>query len=197
MKAWLALWTFSSATFAQNVVTVRVYDYAAVEEDVLENAKHEASRVLAAAGIRMEWIECPLREEQTGPRYAACRTPMGVADMLLRIIPRSMQGERNLGRALGYAMPLTGSPPTRAYVLYDRLRERVRESRVAEHRLLGYVIAHEIAHLLLIDESHSRRGVMMAHWSERELVQIESGSMGFSSEERASLQAGAMARYAP
>ncbi len=33
--------------------------------------------------------------------------------------------------------------------------------------LLGHVIAHEIGHLLLASNKHSRRGLMQPHWNAR------------------------------
>ena len=33
--------------------------------------------------------------------------------------------------------------------------------------LLGHVIAHEVGHLLLVTNKHSRRGLMTSHWDAR------------------------------
>jgi hypothetical protein len=190
------LWTVWSAAGAQPAVTVRVYNYAGVSDQVMHTAKMEGQRVLQGGGIAVQWMDCPLRDGQAGPQYQACMTtPQSAADIVLRIVPRSMEGEQNLEHALGYALPFVGRPATRAYVLYDRVQERVRKCEgISASRLLGYVMAHETAHLLFADEGHSRRGVMMAYWGEKELMQIESGLMSFDSEEAARLQAGAMAR---
>src|SRR5262249_38949348 len=189
------LWTVWSTACAQPGVTVRVYNYAGVSDKVMREARIEGHRVLRVAGIVVHWIDCPLRDGQSGPQYQACETPQNVADIILRIVPRSMEGEQNLEHALGYALPFVGSPATRAYVLYDRVQERVGKVHgISASRLVGYVMAHEIAHLLFGDERHSRRGLMMAYWGEKELMQIESGLMSFDSEEAALLRVGAMAR---
>ena len=83
----------------------------------------------------------------------------------------------------------------RAFVLYERVRERLRKhADTTEFRLLSHVIAHEIAHLLLGDVRHSLRGMMAELWLKREMLQIEQGLMAFSKDEVRRLQAGAIAR---
>jgi hypothetical protein len=106
-----------------------------------------------------------------------------------------MYDHRTLRGALGYAEPFVGSPPNRAYVLYDRVRENIRTNQgIAEFRLVAYVMAHEVAHLLFGNDAHYPRGVMMGQWREKDLVQVESGLMSFTREESRRLQTGAVAR---
>jgi hypothetical protein len=55
-------------------------------------------------------------------------------------------------------------------------------------------MAHEIAHLLFLDDRHSQRGVMMAYWREKDLEEIERGSLAFSTDEIRMLADGGIAR---
>jgi hypothetical protein len=57
---------------------------------------------------------------------------------------------------VGFAIP--GSRA--ANVIYERIRRIARRRRVASGLLLGYVIAHELGHLLLPARSHSSSGLM-------------------------------------
>jgi hypothetical protein len=196
MKAILiafALWaSFSTAGGQTQLLTTRIYDYAEVSESVLEGAKEQAQGLLRAAGVETTWIDCPPGENRRQPWHSACTTPFGAADIILRILPESMASLHG-AKALGYALPLERTP-TLAYVLYDRLQERVRITGVSDFRLLGHVIAHEIAHLLLASERHARSGLMMSYWGEKDLVDIDRGLMHFSKDEARMLQAGATAR---
>jgi len=54
--------------------------------------------------------------------------------------------------------------------------------------LLGYVIAHELAHLLLGPSSHSSHGVMRDPWSGKELLAAEQRGLSFLSSEKKRLQ---------
>jgi hypothetical protein len=46
--------------------------------------------------------------------------------------------------------------------------------------LLGDVVAHEIAHLLLGTNAHSDTGIMRPHWSEQDLVNASKGHLIFT-----------------
>jgi hypothetical protein len=191
-----AFWAVIGGAAAQDpAFSVRMYNYAEVPQDTLEKATQEAQRVLGVTAFKIHWLECALREDQVEARHLPCKAPMTDADILLRIVPRSMQPERGVAHALGYALPLVGQPPTRAYVLYDRVREKIRKCNgISEFRLLGYVMAHEVAHLLFKNDRHHRRGIMMASWQEKDLVEIERGTLAFSQQEVSLLETGGIAR---
>jgi hypothetical protein len=46
--------------------------------------------------------------------------------------------------------------------------------------LLGDVVAHEIAHLLLGTNAHSDTGIMRPHWSEQDLINANKGHLLFT-----------------
>ena len=45
---------------------------------------------------------------------------------------------------------------------------------------LGVVAAHEIGHLLLGANNHSRRGIMRPHWNRKDLEDAYFGRQGFT-----------------
>jgi hypothetical protein len=193
----VAFWTvLNAAAGPPPAITVRLYDYAGVPENIRQKAEFEAQRVVRAAGVEIQWTGYALRDRHIQPLCPACGAPVSPADILLRIVPRSMEPSQDLGHSLGCAARFAGEwPATRAYVLYDRVREKGRKCEgISEFRLLACVMAHEVGHLLFGDERHSRSGIMMASWQEKEMVQIERGIMAFSPDEARLLVAGAMAR---
>jgi hypothetical protein len=54
-----------------------------------------------------------------------------------------------------------------AFVLFDRVEDSASSHHVSISRVLGQVIAHELGHLLLPVNSHSKRGIMRAVWNLR------------------------------
>ena len=128
--------------------------------------------------------------------YPACRKPGSLADVVLRIIPPTMDRYQGTSHSFGYALPVQeGRPTTFAYILYDHVRRNVREHEgIVEFRLLAYVMVHEVAHLFLGHDRHSPRGIMTAFWREKDLAQIQCGTLRFKGGEAALLQAGVAAR---
>ncbi len=84
--------------------------------------------------------------------------------------------DERLGRARDNVFGLSpamadGRPGRLAYVFYHRIRDFVVTHTIPEQEalLLGLAIAHEVGHLLLPDNSHSRRGIMRARWDRQDL----------------------------
>jgi hypothetical protein len=70
-----------------------------------------------------------------------------------------------------------------SYVFYQRVAEQQRINEQNAAVLLGHVMAHEIAHLLLGTNSHSASGIMRAHWCAQELGSANKGELLFTPEQ--------------
>jgi len=55
--------------------------------------------------------------------------------------------------------------------------------------VLGHLIAHEVGHLLLGPDSHSRRGIMSFPWSKRVLKRIGTAHLAFTEKEAQQIRA--------
>ena len=55
-----------------------------------------------------------------------------------------------------------------ACVLYDRIARVAALRQIPVVRALGYVMAHEVCHLLIGGSSHADKGLMGANWDPRE-----------------------------
>jgi len=162
---------------------VRIYDYADPGSAIIQKAQQEASRVLSQAGIAATWLDCPLTMEQREANLA-CSSPAGPTDLVIRILPPAMHpAVSSETGTFGHALIVKDKPnPTIASILFGNV-ERLAWARDMDssygtvHRsishqryvgiLLGHVIAHEIGHLLLATNKHSRRGLMTSHWDAR------------------------------
>ena len=85
-------------------ITVFVYNYAAVSPQVLAETEAEAARIYQAAGIRIEWLDCPLLPRDAD-RFPACQVSPGPTKLALRILSQYMaerlrQAEDTFGFAL-------------------------------------------------------------------------------------------------
>lgn len=158
-------------------ITISVYDYANVPNELLAAAEEDARRIFRQAGVETVWPTClPKPEEvQAGDCYTVDAT-----HLVMKILPRAISPQvRNRKDVLGTALVDESGVGYYAYVFYDSVR-RVAEERKLGHALLGDVLSHEIGHLLLGSSSHSVSGIMSAHWYGEELRRISEAAMLFT-----------------
>lgn len=188
------------ASQAQNpsgsLLRVRVYNYARVDSESLTSSERTTDRIFRNAGVRIEWLDCPL-SAATESLYPACPSDIPTNEFVLRILPRSMAAKLPASSdSLGFAYPCAQTeracPLT---VFYDRI-EQLAVRGYRGDRILGYAIAHELAHVL-IGPGHSEEGIMRGEWSAQELQRISWGlHMDFNLDERNQLQAAVQKRSA-
>ena len=80
--------------------------------------------------------------------------------------------------ALAYALPYER---THIVLLYDRILEAI--SRPGVLSLMGYVLAHEIGHMLQGVARHSSSGIMKAHWNYLDYADMQLGRLKFTGED--------------
>ena len=126
-------------------LTVMVYDYSGIEPQTLAYAEGVVSSVFHLAGIEIEWAEPEIITD---------------SDMLhVNLLSTDMVGPFSASKeTVGFATP--GSLAANA--MYDRICVIARGRRLRCGLLLGYVMAHELGHLLLPAHSHSETGLMRA-----------------------------------
>ena len=157
-------------------ITLRVYDYAGLQAELLDRALDGAAIILRDAGVVVEPIICTQNEPP-----AACRQIPDPLHIAVRIVPKPVPGA-DYG-TLGYA---AGQYIT---VNYSRVEKFADRSDVYLDRILGCVLAHELGHVLLGPDSHSAKGIMTAHLTDKELVQIRAMFIGFLPFQKARIRA--------
>ena len=151
-------------------LTVHVCNYTQTGSSDLAVAEREASGILRMAGLLVFWTECWRAPESS--------------DFSLRILPTLHKGLKE--DAIGFALP-----PVLANV-YPDYALRLADGQRALHSepiILGCVIAHELGHLLLGPESHSRLGIMNAHWGPAQIRQALMGNLRFTSDQSKAIRA--------
>ena len=146
-------------------VSISVYDHAHVSSKTLAKAEQEAHRVFQQAGIETVWITCLPKPEKIEPTNGC--SLVDATHLMLNIIPRGLSArDRNRNGELGTALLSEKGANYYAYAFLDHVQML---ERSLGFPLLGYVLAHEIGHLLLGRNSHSVSGIMSTHWYDREL----------------------------
>ena len=169
-------------------LTLRVYDYVSIAPVLLARAQKVTDAIFEESGIEIVWMDCaPLRGESLP--HPRCPSDMGASDLVLRFLPRRMAMKLATPKEpLGFAQqcPETESA-CELTVFYFRVDELAADGHRAES-LLGHVIAHEVAHIL-IGPGHSGDGIMRREWSREELRRMSLGlQIGFNRAQSSQLQ---------
>lgn len=156
--------------------TIRVYvqDSVGVCPADLKRATSKAAALLAPAGVCIAW-------RHGGPKSG---DPDSLRPILVHIVSDIPEGH-NL-EALAFAQAFEGVHIT---VLYNRVLKTG-----PPHVVLGYVLAHEITHLLEGISRHSATGVMKAHWGRVEYYAMRRGTLVLSNEDIHLIRLGMEAR---
>ncbi|MGH9384151.1 MAG: hypothetical protein ACRD2N_07695 [Vicinamibacterales bacterium] len=140
---------------AEPAVVLHIDDRAGVPPRELAAATVIVERTFQAAGVAIIGIEGRFPASITGPN-ADFPHARHLAVMLVNNGEDSTRGVT--GCALGFATPRLAV----AYAFYNRIVDWSWKRPVDLTVVLGRVIAHEIGHLLLPPNSHSRFGIMRA-----------------------------------
>ena len=177
MCGWLV-----AAGAAELEVRVRLQDYANVPAVWLTKAKAVATGILENGGVRVLWSDCSPTSER---RDALCSIPLGPIDLQVRILSEEMAKRTLRSRqSMGNAM-VSGQFPSIASVFYHRAVELEAGKPGVLAEILGGILAHEIGHLLLAENSHSGTGVLRAQWGDQDLRRIACGRLWFTPEQAA------------
>ena len=178
-------------------LTLRVYNYAGLSPSSLVLSEEVATSIFQRVGIEPVWVDCPT-SKRNAVAYQSCDSPMGPADFIVRILPRHMADKvRHSQDSLGFAQICPDSEPAcELNLFYHRIDELAAKGYRAD-RILGYAIAHEVAHIL-IGPIHSNDGIMRASWSSSDLNHISLGlQVNFSSIQSTQLRLALLRRSVP
>jgi hypothetical protein len=163
-------------------IRVLVNNSAGVSVVILNQAKVEASRIFRAAGIEIDWVDCPREALEDD----ACRRVPGSNDFVLHIVAKGRTSSD-----LVFGLSFLGEDGAGKYsdIFYDRVEQAHRELGADVPKLVGTVAAHELGHLLLGLHAHSYAGIMAAVWREEALRNLGMGSLHFSGDQAARMRA--------
>jgi hypothetical protein len=159
----------SVRVYMQNVVIVPAYD--------LSRAEMTAAGLFEGIGIRIRFDH--------GSPHSGRGTCESDASIEVRLDAHAPADRAPW--VLGYATvhERTG---VRVHVFYDRVRSI--HGGDMSRPLLGYVLAHEIAHVLQGESHHSPEGLLKARWDEQDYAAMAAHSLHFTPEDAGLLREG-------
>jgi hypothetical protein len=174
-----------------DTITVDVYNLSSAHARVIEKAEREAGRVFKLVDLTVRWVNCPpLNFSRNGDTcretYDPSRFTIVISDTFANVPIKDT--------ALGFAMPVSGAR-NHAAIVYARLKEftNANSALIDYGSLLGAVLEHEIAHLLVASIRHGF-GIMQANWTRAELKCIAQRNFLFTPEQGEALRAGLRSR---
>lgn len=177
------------------VIRIRVYDHVRLSSSVLEQTQRETSSILRKVGLETTWHTCFVSgaEPSTDPECKERRSPM---DLFLRLFPREMAARINNDPSI-YAWSSPGDNQVfgyRADVFYHRIEVLATQTGAPCSLLLGLFVAHEIGHLLLGSNSHSKSGIMHIPYDRMQMRKAFAGTLQFTRSEARRIRAAVMKR---
>jgi hypothetical protein len=143
----------------------------------LIQAEHTAQEIFKQAGVDVVWVNCGFvpAEMQIG---STCQTTVFPTHLQLRVVRHS----RNMRDSIfGVSFIDEGGSGCYSDVFFEPAKELHERFQISLGALLGHVMAHEIAHLLLGTNAHSPTGIMRPHWNEQDLASAGKGGLLFTS----------------
>lgn len=173
--------TARTAAIGPAAVTVRVYQTADLSAAIEQRALAEVDAALRPALVDVHWRTC------SGARpCAACLTTLASSEFILRI-ERNPYSGTDRPSVMGEALVVRRQGGVLASVYVDRVAKLAADTKGDVAVLLGRVIAHELAHLLMHTVTHPRAGLMRANWTREEVRRNRAADWMFTPDDVAAM----------
>jgi hypothetical protein len=192
-------------------ITIRVFNYANINPDVLLDAKKVAEGILRNAGVAIKWIDHPIELQDNQPVSSSQEAPDSEKDsgcnvpvLYLSILPENMAIAYHLPENRLGTTPGVGANRNQIVIFSSNAKKLTKqmirtylEKKIERFPslslILGYAIAHEVGHALG-NESHSAAGIMRADWRLTELRAAMYQELGFTPREAETIRADVIRR---
>ena len=179
--AWVCAMLCALPLFAAERMTVSVCSRTRLDGKAVLGAEATAASLFHSIGIEIVWAECAVAlegDEAAEQHWFTVRLRDGRP--FLTPVPAALD-------TLGEAFLSTDNVGYMVDIYREAVERLAASQQVELPPLLGYVMAHELAHLLL-GPRHSAKGVMRAAWDRRDLDAIRQGSLKFNPAEIARMR---------
>jgi hypothetical protein len=151
-------------------LTVVIYDFAHVGPETLAATEKTVSAIFSHADVRLVWLD--------GFAYAAARRgalsppPEDPATLVVKLQPESAAARFGVNSDCGGIGLSSGA------IVFVRSFDA--GGTTSEATRLGYVIAHELGHMLLGPNAHAIVGIMRGTWLPEDWKHAAQGTLGFT-----------------
>ena len=159
----------------RSALVVKLFNDVQLGKEVLQPAESHARLLLSSLCVDVNWSHC---KNATFTKPVECENPSGRIELHLLGLPLVESRQDALGLAI------LDSSHAAAYV------SRIREVAVANPStidlpvLLGYVIAHELGHVVLHSNAHPKLGIMAGDFGPWELALMGQLRLKFTKHEQ-------------
>lgn len=160
-------------------IVVELCDLEQLAHGVLATAQGALRRTFERIGVKVMIVPCGERLDRFGS------DPFRVAVVVLRA--NSGGPARIPAVALGAASATVERAPT-VWIFFYRIERTAHRAAVDPALVLGHVLAHEIAHVLIPEARHGPSGLMREVWRSVELVDAAQGQLRFADEEASEIR---------
>jgi hypothetical protein len=170
-------------------LTIDVYNYAKVDAKTMKDAEKVATRIVRETGVETRWVDI----SDSGQADLVEERSFDPTHITLDVLPRAMGDHLQLSNDVMGLAPGVGPDRQIVYVFYNRidrvngtqlqLEARLDGIYVRTSQTFGHAIAHEVGHLLLNTEGHSKTGIMRATWQLDDLRDVALGRLFFTSQQ--------------
>lgn len=161
LAAPMGAWASDRGPIPERIVTVCLNP--GNDGAIFNPGRAAATQIMKHAGIRLNW--------RVAER--ACTEGKGIVVRVSRATPLNQHPG-----AMAYAMPFDR---THIVLLYDRVLNCADPNPVPS--LLGYVLAHEIVHILQGLNQHSAIGIMKDHWNKQDYADMQGARLKFTKDD--------------
>ncbi len=165
---------------------VMVFNYAEVPGVMLAKAQRFVDEVFERSGMTIAWHEPWSLAARSNDEKAKKRLRVAI-----RIVPNRMIGDwAGQHDLLGFSLvPANGKMGVIGGAYYERIEQLSRRLGGDSALILGYVMAHELGHLLLGAHSHAPSGIMSYPLTRKELALACQGQLDFARSEVGKIRA--------
>ena len=167
-------------------VRLSVFNDAGIPSDTLAQAAVRATAILAQSGVELDWLSCGRPDPSDfSPPTTPCSVVAWPHQLSVRIVPSG----RSVGADIFGEAFLDGTGRG-AYsnVYFNNLAANREHAQLSDGDMLGFVIAHEVGHLLLGSNSHTSLGLMQARWDSAALHSALHNTLFFTPAQSATLR---------
>ena len=180
-----------AAADAPVILTVSVFNDAAASPSVMSQAQNRATLILRRAGITLVWLDCGTPHDP--PANSGCCDLSFPQHLSVRLVSTSGPASADI---FGQTFQNAAGEGNYALVYFGSLKSSNTSEVIKTGDLLGFVISHELGHLLLGRDSHSATGLMSAVWQVNELRQASQGILFFTNNQQDRIRARCLAAQA-
>ena len=158
-------------------VDIQLSSQAQAPPDLIRDGEEAATTIFRGIHVQLIWTD---QTQRTPKAVGGCVGELPTHHIAVEIVPHAPASFSDV--ALAMAMPYADSG-VRIEIFYDRVGPLLRGHHAPEATILGYVLAHEIAHVLQGIARHSELGIMRARWTDNDFKQMGIKAITFTAED--------------